>query len=224
MNEHARASELMVWMVNGRIEAADARWLNEHLERCAACRDELKAEQRVRDAIAREPTVEFAPQASFNRLWERIESGRDATPAEMTAGAMPAALPAHESSGRPVAARSDKVRWLRVAVAAQAAVILLLCGILWQRPAAPAYRTVTDTAPATAPSGGVIKAIFSDQVRLADVKEILQGAGLAVVSGPSAAGVYTLAPRDSLAPPVTPEVAARLRADPRVRFAEIGAQ
>jgi hypothetical protein len=224
MNEHARASELLVWMVNGRIEAADARWLNEHLEGCAACRDELKAEQRVRDAIAREPTVEFAPQASFNRLWERIESGRNVPPTDAATDAALAAVPARESAGGSVALRSRKVRWLRVAVTAQAAVILLLCGILWQRPAAPAYRTVTDAAPVPVISGGVIKAIFSDQVRLADVKEILQGAGLAVVSGPSAAGVYTLAPRDSLAPPVTPEVAARLRADPRVRFAEIGAQ
>src|SRR6476660_8828048 len=79
MNEHARASELMVWKVNGRIDNADARWLDEHIERCAACRAELEVEQRVRDAIAREPTVEFAPQASFNRLWERIEAGQRAT-------------------------------------------------------------------------------------------------------------------------------------------------
>ena len=81
MNEHARASELLVWMVNGRIEPADRRWLSEHLEGCAACRGELAVERRVRDAVAREPTVEFAPQASFNRLWKRIEGERDlATP------------------------------------------------------------------------------------------------------------------------------------------------
>ena len=32
MNEHARACELMPWMVNGRIEATEARWLSDHLE------------------------------------------------------------------------------------------------------------------------------------------------------------------------------------------------
>jgi hypothetical protein len=61
-------------------------------------------------------------------------------------------------------------------------------------------------------------------VRLADVKEILASTGLVVVSGPSEAGVYALAPRDARAGPVTQEAAARLRTDPRVRFAEIGAR
>ena len=88
MNEHARASELLVWMVNGRIESTDAKWLNEHLEGCAACRGVMVAERRIRDAIAREPTVEFAPQASFNRLWERIESEHGELPSWPQAEAM----------------------------------------------------------------------------------------------------------------------------------------
>lgn len=217
MNEHARASELLVWMVNGRIDPADSRWLSDHLETCVSCRRELAAERRVRDAVAREPTVEFAPQASFNRLWERIEAERDvATPHTPTKAA--------DVVSDVVARRSRKRSWIPLAMAAQAAVILLLCGVLWQRPAAPAYRTVTDAAPGPAVTGDVIKAIFSDDVRLADVKEILASTELSVVSGPSEAGVYTLAARDAHARPVTPETAARLRADPRVRFAELGAR
>jgi len=222
MNDHARASELLVWMVNGRIEPADSRWLNEHLDTCASCRRELDVERRVRDAVAREPTVEFAPQASFNRLWERIEGERD-----MAVPDSPAAV-AHQHQAVPIEspsrARAGKRAWLPVAMAAQAAVILVLCGVLWQRSTAPAYRTVTDSAPAPAATGAVIKAIFSDDVRLADVKEILASTGLVVVSGPSEAGVYALAPRDARAGPATQEAAARLRADPRVRFAELGAR
>jgi hypothetical protein len=222
MNDHARASELLVWMVNGRIEPADSRWLNEHLDGCAACRRELGVERRVRDAVAREPTVEFAPQASFNRLWERIESERDvAIPVSPAAVAQRRQEVQPESAPR---AHAGKRAWLPVAMAAQAAVILLLCGVLWQRSTAPAYRTVTDSAPASAATGPVIKAIFSDDVRLADVKEILASTGLVVISGPSEAGVYALAPRDARAGPVTQEAAARLRTDPRVRFAEIGAR
>ena len=89
MNDHARASELLVWMINGRIEPADSRWLSEHLDGCASCRRELSVERRVRDAVAREPTVEFAPQASFNRLWERIEGGRDMVAPETPASDAP---------------------------------------------------------------------------------------------------------------------------------------
>lgn len=220
MNEHARASELLVWMVNGRIESTDAKWLNEHLEGCAACRGEMVAERRIRDAIAREPTVEFAPQASFNRLWERIAGEHGELQSRPPAEAMTPR--AATSTASP--ARGGQHRWVRAALAAQAAAILVLCSVLWQRPAAPAYRTVTSTAPAPVAADDVLKVIFDDQVRLADVKEILAGAGLVVASGPSEAGVYTLVARDARSRPLTAEAAAHLRADPRVRFAEAGAQ
>jgi anti-sigma factor RsiW len=220
MNEHVRASELLPWMVNGRIEATEARWLANHLENCEACRTELAAQRRIRDALTREPTVEFAPQASFNRLWKRIEaeSGDITLPA-------PHPAPAFQSTHALVTPIRSRVRpWVRATLAAQAAAILVLCGVLSLRPGANAYRTVTEAAPAPSASGGVIKAIFSDQVRLADVKEILASAGLAVAAGPSEAGVYTLVPRDSSAQSIVPSAAARLRADPRVRFAEVSAQ
>src|SRR5258706_326279 len=81
MNEHARAVEMLTWRVNGRLGGPEADWLEAHLEGCSECRRELAAQQAIRDAIAREPTVEFAPQASFNRLWARIEQdGREALP------------------------------------------------------------------------------------------------------------------------------------------------
>jgi hypothetical protein len=220
MNEHARASELLPWMVNGRIEASEARWLNDHLEHCAACRSELVAQRRIRDALTREPTVEFAPQASFNRLWKRIE----AEAAGMTPQAPQAAAASPGAHPLVTPIRSGRSRWVRATLAAQAAAILVLCGVLWLRPDSSAYRTVTDAAPAPGANGTVIKAIFSDQVRLTDLKEILAGAGLVVASGPSEAGVYALVPRDASSHSVVPAAVARLRADPRVRFAEVGAQ
>ena len=207
MSTHARAHELLPWIVNGRIDGDDAAWLNEHLADCAACRAELAAERRIREAITREPTVEFAPQSSFNCLWKRIEADAHEPPAEP-----PAATP--RAIGRP---------WLRAVLAAQAAAILVLCGVLWQRPAASAYRTVTDAAPGPIVSGPVVKAIFDDRVRLADVKEILADSGLVIVSGPSEGGVYALVARDTHVRAISPATLERLRADPRVRFAEIGA-
>lgn len=219
MNEHVRASELLPWMVNGRIEATEARWLNDHLEQCDSCRNDLAAQRRIRDALTRETTVEFAPQASFNQLWKRIE-------AEAAGTTLLRSRAAGERSSRPMdPSRSGGWRpWVRATLAAQAAAILVLCGVLWMRPDAEAYRTVTDSTPAPSAGGTVIKAIFDDQVRLADLKEILHGAGLVVAAGPSDAGVYTLVPRDAKSQALVPAAAARLRADPRVRFAELGAQ
>jgi anti-sigma factor RsiW len=213
MNDHARAAELLTWKVNGRLAGADADWLNAHLDSCSACQQELAVERRIRDAIACEPTVEYAPQASFNRLWARIEhDGIEATPPETAA--------AHTRRSGWAAGR-----WTRAAVAGQAVLIALLGAALWRGSVsntAPTYRTVTDAPPAAVMAEPVIKAIFDDQVRLADVKDILAGAGLAIASGPTAAGVYTLVAADADAAALSPAMIARLRADPRVRFAEAG--
>jgi hypothetical protein len=114
--------------------------------------------------------------------------------------------------------------WLRAALVAQAAAIAALSITLWRAPPAPAYRTVTDAPSGPVIAGPVVKAIFDDQVRLADVKEILAASGLVVASGPSEAGIYTLVPRDGHAADIPPATLERLRADPRVRFAEPGAR
>jgi hypothetical protein len=219
MNEHARAVEMLTWKVNGRLAGADADWLETHLEACNDCRRELAAQWAIRDAIVREPTVEFAPQASFNRLWARIEQGNR--------GAQPPAAAASGAATRGRRHGWTAGRWTRAALAAQAVFIALLGGALWrgsETGTAPNYRTVTDAPAATVSGQPVIKAIFSDQVRLSDLQDILAGAGLAVASGPTAAGVYTLVAADAKATPLSPATVARLRTDPRVRFAEPGAQ
>jgi len=209
MSEHTRAAEMLTWMVNGTLAGQNAAWLDRHLEACGECRAELAAQRRIRDAIAREPTVEFAPQAGFNRLWKRIEAdGTETAPPAVTKAA---------GAGR-------ASPWLRWALAAQAAAILVLCGVLWQRPATGSYRTVTDAASTRIAGQEVVKAVFADEVRIADVKEILASTGLVVASGPSEAGVYTLVARDTQLRASAPAILARLRADPRVRFAEAGAR
>src|SRR5215475_513314 len=139
MNEHARAHELLPWMVNGRIDSGDAAWLDGHLAHCPDCRSELAAQRRLRDAIAREPTVEFAPQAAFNRLWKRIEAdthgsqpvpGLPVQPATRIAvgasgGEVPSSLsPAHAPATAASPARS--MPWMRATLVLQAAAIAVL--------------------------------------------------------------------------------------------------
>src|SRR5882672_10097945 len=139
MNEHARAVEMLTWKVNGRLAGTDSDWLEAHLEACGDCRRELAAQQAIRDAITREPTVEFAPGASFNRLWARIEQeGREALP---PAGTATAASRRGRRNGWAAG------RWTRAALAGQAVFIALLGGALWRgldSGTAPNYRTVTD--------------------------------------------------------------------------------
>jgi hypothetical protein len=216
VNEHERAAELLTWQVIGRLGGEDLTWLSEHLESCAHCRAEQRVQRRIRDAVAAQPVVEFAPQASFNRLWQQIEA--DANIDNPHATGTPVA-----AGTRSAARRGRSSRWLRVLTAAQAAAIVLLGAALWYRQpgsVAPEYRTVTDPQPAPA-AVDEIKAIFADQVRLADVKEILAGTNMLIASGPNAAGVYTLVGAEASSTAAARAALARLRADPRVRFAEL---
>jgi hypothetical protein len=216
VNEHERAAELLTWQVIGRLSGDDLGWLSAHLEACAHCRAEQRVQRRIRDAVASQPVVEFAPQASFNRLWRQIESDASLDNPHL-------APPAHTATA--AAGPRRTAPWLHLLVAAQAAGIVVLGAALWQRPQAnvPAeYRTVTDQPRAASPVDE-IKAIFADQVRLADVKEILAGTNLLVSSGPNAAGVYTLIGAESSSAAAAHAALTRLRADPRVRFAELTA-
>ncbi len=194
MNEHARAAELLPWMVNGRIEVARGPLAQRSPRALRDLPQRAGAQRRIRDALTREPTVEFAPQASFNRLWKRIEAeaaGSDAVARWKSPTRQPSRscdLYARRSACGPGCAPRWPHRRRRFWCFAAC------CG---GDPTPTAYRTVTDAAPGPNADGPVIKAIFDDQVRLADVKEILADAGLVVASGPSEAGVYTLVPRDA---------------------------
>jgi hypothetical protein len=80
------------------------------------------------------------------------------------------------------------------------------------------YRTAT-APPAEPDRDGQIRAVFSPNVTVDELTRIVSETRLTIVSGPSDSGVYTLAVQPGQDLPVT-EALARLRSDPRVRFAE----
>ena len=229
--DHARASELLPWLLNGRLEGPDVGWVQAHLEHCAPCRAEYAAQQRIRDALAAQPVVEFAPQASFNRLWQRIESAAQSRgDRHMSAASL---APRADSDGAMDAPVQSRRPWLQALVGLQAAAIVLLGAALWAQRAQdarlrapPDYRTVTELlapdAAGSARSAPAIRVIFDDRVRLGDVREILAGTNLSIGAGPEPTGVYTLISAQAATATAALDAAlARLRADPRVRFAEI---
>jgi len=78
-----------------------------------------------------------------------------------------------------------------------------------------AYRTLSSQ-----PEGEArLRVLFAPGVTLAELQALLQAQRLLAVAGPSEAGLFTLALRGSAADEPA-AVLARLRADPRVRFAE----
>ena len=62
--------ELIPWYVAGRLDPADARAMDGHLETCADCRAELIEAMRVR-AVAR---IELPIGDALGRAWNRINA------------------------------------------------------------------------------------------------------------------------------------------------------
>jgi anti-sigma factor RsiW len=209
--EHQDIGELLPWFVNGRLCDADRQRVDAHLRLCEVCRDELAAQHRIYREMSADAGVEHMPMAGLNRLRLRIENLEDA-------GTAPAAPEEASRSGAPA---GSVWRQRRSAIAASIAMTAVgaLAALLWnqhERRIAPAnYYTVTTAA--AQPANTVIRAVFAPTVTLSELQELLDDAHLKIVSGPTEAGVYSLAMSAS---PSVEWSLRRLRGHETVRFAE----
>lgn len=213
--EHLEVSALLPWYVNGSIGEQDSQRVDAHLAGCADCRNDLAQEQRVYRAMTAETAVEYMPAASLKRLQARLDGSSAADAANRSAnGAADARLgaaPGRRSMPWP--------RLMAASIAVMAVALSLLAADRWlafRGPAAQSsYYTVTTAAPR--PPGEVIRAVFSPTITLVELQSILDEAQLRIVSGPTEAGVYSLAAKSGR--PVSTSLAL-LREHAKVRFAE----
>jgi hypothetical protein len=212
--EHHDIWELLPWLVNGRLSEGDCQRVEAHLRLCSACRDECGAQRRIYDVMSTDTAVEQMPMAGLNRLRQRIEE------AERAVGLDAPPDPACPPDARRVnAAGSFRVR--TAAIAASVIAISVALGmpaaLRWNqtRHTSAAYYTVT-TAAAQHP-GEVIRAVFARTATLSELQAILDDAHLKIVSGPTEAGVYSLAMTE---PQSINWSLRRLRGHDTVRFAE----
>jgi anti-sigma factor RsiW len=209
--EHQEIGELLPWFVNGRLSEADRQRVDAHLRVCEACTDELAAQRRIYGVMSVDAGLERMPVAGLNRLRMRIESLEGAVPARAAA----------DEAARSAAPAGSSLRQRRSAIAASIAMTAVgaLAALLWnqhERRIAPAnYYTVTTTAPQ--PANTAIRAVFAPTVTLSQLQELLDDAHLKIVSGPTEAGVYSLAMSGS---PSVDWSLRRLRGHEAVRFAE----
>jgi anti-sigma factor RsiW len=209
---HQEISALIPWYVNGTIGEPERQRVDSHLLTCAVCRDEMLHERRIYQGMAAEPGVEYMPAASLKRLQARLDA-LDA----VAAVDEPAVL--HPVRQQPV---PRTMPWPRLA-AASIAVIAVIAGLmmtdqgmqLHARGVPPLYRTVTTSEPRSPDE--VIRAVFSPTITLVELQAILDEAQLRIISGPTEAGVYSLAANSGR--PVNTSLAL-LRRHAEVRFAE----
>jgi anti-sigma factor RsiW len=208
--EHREIGELLPWFINGRLSEADRQRVDAHLRVCEACTDELAAQQRIYGVMSVDAEVERIPVAGLNRLRMRID-GLDAVQVS--------SAPDPDAHGEAPAGSNWPQRRSAIAASIALTAVGALAALLWnqhERRIAPSnYYTVTTAAPQ--PANTAIRAVFAPTVTLSELQGLLDDAHLKIVSGPTEAGVYSLAMSGSASVDWSLQ---RLRGHEVVRFAE----
>jgi anti-sigma factor RsiW len=211
----AEAARLLPWFVNGRLSAADAERVTQHLERCDICRADLAEQRGLRAVLRTVGSVEYAPQAGLAKTLSRIdELARDPAPAAEDRGTGFAP----DTRRR----RFGATQWLAAAVVVQAVGLGAIGGAALVRHTGQAgtagYETLSTPVPVAAV--GRIRAVFAESMTVGELKALLAAQHLLIVAGPSDAGVFTLGAAAASGLERLDAPLAGLRAEPRVLFAE----
>jgi hypothetical protein len=216
--EHQEICDLMPWYVNGTLAEADRHRLEAHVRTCSACGEDLEQERRIYRAMAADAGLEYMPTASFKRLQASLEAPLPEAPLPEAAVDAPAV--AHYAGSRlprRIPRFPPRLAAAASIVAAVVALSVMSARMHWgTRDPSADYHTVTNSAPR--PPDEVIRAVFSPTMTLVELQAILDEAHLRIVSGPTEAGVYSLAATSHQ--PVNSSLAL-LRRHPSVRFAEL---
>lgn len=218
-SQHRQSWDLIPWIINGTASESERRVVEEHLQGCADCRAELEFQQRLQCAVAHEGGVVADADASWARLRERLDAEPDASPA------------ARPALRRSRLSERSWMPWVMAAMLVQGVGLGVLGTALWSRAPsgslnAPtpstAYRTLSASPPAAQPA--TVRVVFAPSMTLGELRAVLASARLQVVSGPSDADVWSLAPAGESTRAATEAAVRTLRSSPGVRFAEpIGA-
>ncbi|MGH8540924.1 MAG: zf-HC2 domain-containing protein [Stenotrophobium sp.] len=211
MTSHRQAWDLIPWMINGRASDEDRRTVEKHLGACADCREEFEFQQQLHAQMNRASIADADPQAALQRLWTRIDQGDNPVVAET--------LPHGRTVRRPGV--GFLTRGLIAAVIVEAIALSALSTAFLMRGdagrTAAVYQTLT--APVSPASPATLRVVLAPAVTLRELQALLGQTRMQIVSGPSEAGVYSLAPLSRNATD-SDRVLAQLRADRHVLLAE----
>lgn len=225
---HEEVWDLLPWFVNGSLDEGEALTVEEHVEACGICREEVRYWRGFAQVLQDEGDLAISPDADLARLRRRLDD---------TGPAAPGRRSRPRAGGHPwLAGLRRAPTAMRWALAAQLAAILLLGGLLatsWTGPepasleaptetgpsaATGPFRTLSDApAPAAAGDGTLLRVVFADQAREREIRGALIAVGGRIVDGPSPTGVYTVAVDEGGDPSAALE---SLRSFSQVLFAE----
>ena len=192
---HESCQDLLPWYLNQTLDASESRAVEDHLEGCAACREEVVFLEALQTAArASEPPP---IRDRFDEVVARVD---------------------RSVFGIRV---SPLVRWLVVGQAA--AIAALLAALLWPaagNPPAGGYQTLSDPASA-APTHLALRLVFDERATEVEMRRLLESIGAQIVAGPNTVGAYTVrVDGDAAEAAGRAELLQRLRGEPLIRFAE----
>jgi len=212
---HADAWQMLPWLANGRLSGAERVRVEEHVHGCVQCTREVALQRRLCEVLIEPERITYAPGPSFRKLMDRIDGRKPGAGAQPRISA-PAALAAKSSS----AWRPPGLAWAASFVLAVGVLGLGATTYRWSQP-----RYITHTAAPAPASIAVLHVAFVPSLPISAVGEALHNAGAHLVEGPDDTGIVGVAPIVAAAGTVEGSselhaLAARLRADARVRWVE----
>jgi hypothetical protein len=215
---HQAVQELLPWYAASQLAPEETQRVQEHLQTCAQCRQELEWEREMRaEAAAASASAPLPEGVDMERALARLMPAlgpqeHAATHIEPPASALPGAgTPGRLPWWR--AAAANQPSWLRWTVAAQwVAIVGLLVLLVRPGDEPPAYRVLGSSAS----TGANMVVVFQPGATERDLRRILQTQGARVVDGPTVTDAYLLhvpaASRD--------RALEALRVEPAVKLAE----
>lgn len=201
--QHQDLREQLPWYVNQTLSEAERLDVEHHLTSCSDCQAELIEWQQLAAAVQEaEVSIPVPRPEQFAALMDQIDAAEADSQAPRTWWSV---LRERLNAVLPTGPLWQSIpSFTRLALAAQAAVIVLLAGLLmWraQTPSASLYQTLSSDVVSTAPKGRV-KLIFAPDTTVQDLQQLLTAAQATVIAGPSPMGVYTV---EVILPPDKPE-------------------
>ena len=220
---HDQCQALLPSFINGKLDAAQQRQVQEHLAQCDLCFAELQQAQQVANAVSDAP-VELESMLTTSRMEQNLddvlqrieetESGKISGDKKQTL----VSISAWRKGWSKTPAASKTLVW------AQAACLVVAVGFL-AKPSVEDRGVVYETFSTdnqqvvrAAEQNQVYRVIFHPAATEVDMRNVLNNVDAQIISGPSKAGLYTISTLKSSAQQEA--VLHNLRASPWIKLAE----
>lgn len=209
---HQAIEELLPWYANGTLTPAERLAVEQHLERCPACRWELEQCRVLATQFQEQAEAAWQPPVGhFDRVLADIDR-LPPVPAE-------ASPPLRQRLLEWLRATPPPVRWTLALESLAVAALLLIVAVPLQR-TPPDYETLSSGAEPPV-AGPRLRAVFAESATIGEIQTLLRGIDATIVAGPTTLGVYTLAVSGGEKPAAARDRAVNaLRANARVRLVE----